>query len=111
MYGPLRGVNEGQSAEPFKKFSAEANLPGAISEVVSAYIIRNAKYHPLSVETVGNPAPFLDIGLPVLGRSTPGYFRYTEQTRLEYQHVHPNIFLQKRAEVLKAFLQIKRFFV
>jgi len=101
IYDTSRHDNEAASADWARRVLRAAGAAGAVIARVEALIL--ATRHR-QVPATADEALLVDIDLAILG-SEPGRFdEYERQIRDEYGFVAPDVFRDKRAEILRGFL-------
>lgn len=108
IYEPTAKDNEERSAQLWRSFAAEAELPPADVEPVAAWI-EHSKSH-LKANATGDLAHFLDADIAVLGKPPAAYAEYARQIRLEYCHVGEAAFPGARAAAMKTFATAERLY-
>lgn len=109
IYDSRKSDNEERSAELAVKRLTE----GGASEVFVAKVkalIMATKSHKAEVSDP-DTALILDIDLSILGKSPERFWQYEKSIRTEYAWVPPEIFREKRAEILQGFLQRERLYL
>ena len=102
IYNPRAGDNEEQSAQMAIEELAELGEPEACQQEVARMI--RVTQHPSEPRTEDD-CYLLDIDLSMLGADPEAFDEYERQIRFEYQWVPWVAYRNKRAEVLRLFLE------
>lgn len=109
VYDPFRQDNELKSAEWAKAFLQSQNVDPEKTERVYQLIMAtcHGALSDTDLQAASHPDQnwMLDIDLAILGAPTDDYRAYEQAIRNEYRDVPLAIYCQKRAELLKGFLQ------
>ena len=103
VYDPQASDNEKQSAELMQKKCGNLLSSDQIKKVY-AWIIATKKHQPSNDQDLNY---LLDIDLAILGSSRSRFAVYEQQIQQEYAWVEPELYKQKRAEVLRHFYQMQ----
>jgi predicted metal-dependent HD superfamily phosphohydrolase len=114
IYDPKAKDNEVQSIECFKIFAKETELPEETTTLVTAFInatITHSLDDTLTARDAGKDLKiFLDFDLEVLSRKRSQYGPYSEQIRMEYNHLSDRDYFTGRTKVLSSFLDRERIY-
>jgi predicted metal-dependent HD superfamily phosphohydrolase len=124
VYNPQSSQNERDSALLFEQFCGELDFPAATKNIVVTLIQATEKHQVIpssggdggddhdhaSVEESLQQV-FLDLDMAVLGKQTDAYLAYAALIRLEYNFVPRDVYCEKRAAILGAFLQQPRIYL
>ena len=102
IYNPLSGNNEQKSATWASSFLRDNGASPEVIERVHWLIM--VTEHNVETRTM-DESLLVDIDLSILGASGKTYDEFEEAVRKEYRIIPMFIYRQKRAEVLKSFLQ------
>lgn len=112
VYDPKASDNEEKSAELFLEFAKECtSLTEDPIQSVKDWILLTKTHKVDKVDTEEDHHYFLDMDIAVLGRPDDRYKKYAAQIRMEYQHIPEEDYREKRAQVLKSFLNRERLFI
>ena len=103
VYDPKSGQNEEESVKLLKETFNEQEIPDALLEKVSDYILATKSHQGAKINDA-DLLYFLDFDISVLGRSRAEYSKYSYQIRQEYAHVPHGKYCEGRATILKRFL-------
>ncbi|MCP5558891.1 MAG: hypothetical protein H7A55_14180 [Verrucomicrobiaceae bacterium] len=101
VYDSRAADNEEQSAEIARSALLAMGGPVELTERVASLILATKHHH-----CANDPAAawVVDIDLAILGESPARFETYDEQIRQEYEWVPMKVYREKRAEVLRTFL-------
>jgi len=105
VYDPKSPTNEEDSAKLFQDFMADCS--GAQNDELKSRVVQYilaTKSHTVAEEDACAQL-LLDIDMAVLGKEKEAYLEYSALIRREYAFVEHNVYCEKRAEVLKGFLE------
>lgn len=106
IYDATSATNEEDSAKLFEEFwnecSGQENDNEAKTRVIR-YILATKQH--TATEDDACAQLLLDIDMAVLGKQKEAYWKYAGLIRNEYDFVEHDVFCEKRAEVLKGFLE------
>lgn len=106
VYDPNSATNEEDSAQLFQDFWRDAQCDQHDDELKSRVVsnILATKHHNA---TAGDACTqlLLDMDMAVLGKTKEAYWAYAGLIRREYAFVEHQVYCEKRAEVLKGFLE------
>ena len=103
VYDPQASDNEEQSADLMQKKCGHLLSSDQIKKVY-AWILATKKHKPSNDQDLNY---LLDIDLAILGSSRSRFAVYEQQIQQEYAWVEPELYKQKRAEVLRHFYQMQ----
>ena len=104
VYDPHQSDNEEQSAQ----FAAEClKAPGDLTWRIRELILTTKTHLP---GMVPDGALLIDIDLSIFGKSETRFFEYENGIRMEYAWVPEPLYREKRAEILRKFLERKRIY-
>lgn len=112
MYDPKAKDNEEQSADLFKDFAREINLPPEETDHIAKWILFT-KSHAIaadyeaecSADFLNDLKLFLDLDLSIFVVSPEEYDVYCDEIRREYIHFQDADFFRGRSAVMSHFLQ------
>ena len=99
VYDPQASDNEEQSADLMQKKCGHLLSSDQIKKVY-AWILATKKHKPSNDQDLNY---LLDIDLAILGSLRSRFVAYEQQIQQEYAWVEPELYKQKRAEVLRHF--------
>jgi predicted metal-dependent HD superfamily phosphohydrolase len=102
VYDPRKSDNEERSVYLMEAATAAANLPVEFRAAVKSLVLAT-KHSQTPEET--DQRLIVDIDLAILGKDELKFDQYEDQIRAEYSWVPLNIFAEKRAAILAAFLR------
>jgi predicted metal-dependent HD superfamily phosphohydrolase len=108
VYDPQRSDNEERSADWARASVIAAGCDAALAERVHA-LVMVTKTHEAPAED-GDAALLLDVDLAILGASPARFDEYERQVRAEYAHVPEAQFRERRAQVLRGFVERPRIY-
>jgi predicted metal-dependent HD superfamily phosphohydrolase len=101
VYDTHRGDNEQQSAELARQTALDLGISGASAQRIHDLVMSTRH----AVEPVGADAEALvDTDLSILGAGPARFDEYERQVRLEYAWVPEAMFRERRADILRRFL-------
>lgn len=103
VYDPKSSDNEEQSADLMQKKCGNLLSSDQIKKIY-VWIIATKKHQPSNDQDLNY---LLDIDLAILGSSRSRFAVYEQQIQREYAWVEPELYKQKRAEVLRHFYQMQ----
>jgi predicted metal-dependent HD superfamily phosphohydrolase len=106
VYDPRAGDNEERSADLCADCLRSAGASEAISRVVIGLVLAT-KHH---VASTPDEALLIDIDLSILGQTRERFVEYEAQIWQEYSWVPERVFVGKRGEVLRRFLERPRIY-
>ncbi|MBL9145747.1 MAG: hypothetical protein JNM99_18860 [Verrucomicrobiaceae bacterium] len=108
VYDPKAGDNEERSASMAAEALSDLGLSDSVVQSVRRLIMLTKTHH--AGEEVDDGL-LIDIDLAILGQSVERFDQYEEQIRFEYSWVPSEVYREKRAEVLRGFLNRDQIFV
>lgn len=105
VYDTHSTTNEEESALLAKKSLQRLDVDNELINYIYQYILSTKKHDPQINHT--DCSLFLDFDLHTLSVPANEYKIYTKQIRAEYQWVSENVYVKKRCNVLKNFLERK----
>ena len=115
VYDATRGDNEERSAEAWRAFALDAQMPADVVDQVSRITLATKKHlewkaPPLegaiaSTNEAMNTMLFLDMDLAILGAPRDRYAEYAEQIRCEWRHIADAAFFRGRLAFLESMQQ------
>lgn len=103
VYDPQASDNEEQSADLMQKKCGHLLSSDQIKKVY-AWILATKKHKPSNDQDLNY---LLDIDLAILGSLRSRFVAYEQQIQQEYAWVEPELYKQKRAEVLRHFYKMQ----
>jgi len=111
IYDPRSSDNEQDSVSVFKSVLSSLKTKTFISEEkVSSLILRTKTHVPDNMCQSDYPNYLNDIDLAILGDSDTAFDEYENNIREEYSWVPPEMFAEKRKEILLGFLNRDRIY-
>jgi predicted metal-dependent HD superfamily phosphohydrolase len=111
IYDPKSGTNEADSAKLYQQFSEEISkqvvdksLSSTFDHDRIVYYILETQKHDVSESPDVYLQLFVDVDMAVLGKKRDAYEAYARLIRQEYIHVERGMYCEKRAEILRSFL-------
>jgi predicted metal-dependent HD superfamily phosphohydrolase len=104
VYNPRAHDNEERSADLAVQFLLGHSASTDLCEIVN---VLATKHH---VARTPDEAMLIDVDLSILGQPLERFAEYEQQIRREYEWVEANVFAQKRAEILRRFLERPRIY-
>ena len=107
IYDAQSATNEEDSAKLFEEFADEVGIAKtnpSLKTTVVDFIVATKK-HEISSRNPRALALFLDFDMAVLGKQPRAYAQYAHLIRKEYIFVPHDVYCEKRADILKAFLK------
>ncbi len=108
IYDPTKNNNEEKSADFAVKRLTNLSLDQTLINQVKELILKTKNHDSLNNDI--DSQIFLDADLEILGSSPKEYHLYTLAIRQEYAWVLPEIYKQKRKEILESFLKKERIY-
>ncbi len=102
--------NELQSAIWARRALSEAGVVYGKAETVFKMVMATAHFSSFSPELTQDERLLVDIDLSILASGTERFAQYEQQIREEYAFVPRDLFIQKRIEILKGFLDQRSIF-
>lgn len=104
IYDPKSSTNEEDSASLFEEFWNESRQDNdEVKSRVVRYILATKQHTATNDDACAQL--LLDIDMAVLGKQKEAYWEYASLIRNEYSFVEHDVYCEKRAHVLKGFLQ------
>lgn len=103
VYDPKSATNEEDSAKLFEAFCSNVGIEDELKSRVVRYILATKQH--TATEDNACAQFLLDIDMAVLGKQQDAYWKYAALIRREYSFVEHDVYCEKRAEVLKGFLE------
>jgi len=101
IYDVYRHDNEVASADWARTALLDASAAGDVAERIAALVL--ATRHSAAPATPDEQL-LVDIDLAILGAAPARFAEYEAQIRVEYAHVPPAVFFEKRGAILAGFL-------
>lgn len=109
IYDSQKNDNEERSADLATATLKDGRAKEAFIAKVAALIMATKNHQASGSDP--ETSLMLDIDLSILGKPPESYYQYEEGIRAEYDWVPPEIFREKRAEILKGFLRRERLYL
>ena len=102
--------NELQSAIWARRALSEAGVVYGKAETVFKMVMATAHFSSFGAELTDDERLLVDIDLSILASAPERFAQYEQQIREEYSFVPRDLFIQKRIEILKGFLDRRSIF-
>ena len=106
VYNPTREDNEERSAQYAQQLLSSLEVDARVQEQTKQLILATKHHLPATHDQ----QLLCDLDLTILGQEKAVYDTYKEQVREEHAFVEPEVYSQKRAEVLQEFLNKPRIY-